>query len=274
MKNTNDIKIYDVDKVFELNPDMKISMQYIGKEKLPLIIIDDFYKNPELVRDLLISSPVPKNTSEFQGGYPGLRVTLDTFITSKKFQQNYSDILKFYFGFDFDLIVDRESFIGNVFDGSGPASKYNNQTPHVDPAAVASIVYLNTDDEEVGGTSIYRHRESNLPFFPSSDFHFNWWCEHLSRVEGKNIDEIKQREAERFEKFGGSIFKPSKTQKNMHILESNEEWEILSTVDAKFNRLAGYIGGTLHSAMIDFDELAKKPYKRINQVLFMVQKEV
>jgi len=269
MLKTTDIKIFDVDKVFELNEDMKITMNYIGDDKLPLIIIDDFYKNPHLVRELLISSPVPKKTSSSQSGYPGLRVNLDSFITSKSFMQSYSDILKFYFGFDRDLMVDREQFVGNVFDGSGPAHKLNNQTPHIDPGVIASVVYLNTDDEKVGGTSVYKHRESNISFFPAGEYHFEWWCSHISKLKERDLDTVIKKEQERFKRYEESLFKSSDSSKNMHILKSNDEWEILATVEAKFNRLAGYIGGTLHSAMIDFEELSKRPYKRINQVLFM-----
>jgi hypothetical protein len=163
-------------------------------------------------------------------------------------------------------------FLGNVFDGSGPSKKYNNSTPHYDPPVIASIIYLNHDDEEVGGTSVYNHRASDLPFYPVNKFHFEWWIRQVAKIEKKPLNIIADEQRKKIAKYAPLMFASlddDKTKQDGHILESNDEWEILATVDSKFNRLAGYIGGTLHSAMIDFDELSQKPYKRINQVLFM-----
>jgi hypothetical protein len=271
MSSTEDIKIFDVDEVFALNPDMKISMSYIGEYQLPLIIIDDFYKNPQSVRDVLISTPVPRATSQAHGGYPGLRVAINGFINSPSFQKGYSDILKREFKVGIDMENRNNEFLGNVFDGSGPAKKFNSSVPHYDPPIIASIIYLNLDSEEVGGTSVYRHRASNLPFYPANKFHFEWWIRQVAKVEKKPLDVVAKEQDAKIKRFGPTMFATpgDLVKQNCHILESNDEWEILATVDSKFNRLAGYIGGTLHSAMIDFDELALKPYKRINQVLFM-----
>jgi hypothetical protein len=273
MKTTNDIKIYDTEKVFELNPNMQIEISYISKNKLPLMIIDDFYKNPELVRELLINSPVPSITSSSNGGFPGKRVNLCSFMP-QKFQHEYSDILRRYFKLDFHLEHAENAFLGNVFDASGSSDKFNNSTPHMDPAVIASIVYLNYDEEKVGGTSIYEHRASGLNFMPASRFHFEWISQRKAKLENRTISEVKEEFDKKFNQYRDEMFaKPSdsKEKRDTHILKSNNEWEILATVESKFNRLAGYIGGTLHSAMIDFDELSKKPYKRINQVIFMDQ---
>ena len=274
MSDTKDIKIFDVEEVFELNPDMKIEMMYLGENKLPLIIIDDFYKNPQRVREVLIQAPVPNFTSSAYGGYPGKRISLGKFIP-EQFQHEYSELLKKQFQLNFDLAIQDSTFLGNVFDGAGAASKVNNSTPHSDPSAIASIVYLNLDDEEVGGTSVYRHRESGLDFFPFSPFHFEWWVARKASIENRRISRVKEEEQKRFDDYKSKIFSSkddSKEKRDTHILESNDEWEIMATVESKFNRLAGYIGGTLHSAMIDFEELSKKPYRRINQVMFMDMK--
>lgn len=91
MKTTQDIKIYDIEKIFELNIDMKIEVSYLGENKLPLMVIDDFYKNPELVRELLINSPVPSITSSSNGGFPGKRINLCSFMP-QKFQQDSTRI--------------------------------------------------------------------------------------------------------------------------------------------------------------------------------------
>lgn len=274
--STQNIKVYDTEKIFELNPDMKIKMSYIGENKLPLMVIDDFYKNPELVRDLLISSPAPSITSSSNGGYPGKRVALQSF-TPLKFQQAYSDILRKYFNFNFHLEHVGSTFLGNIFDGSGPANKINNSTPHADPGAIASIVYLNYDDEEVGGTSVYKHRESELMFMPLSKFHLEWWVGRKASLQNRRVSKVREEEDEKFKYYRHKIFAKNsdpKIYRDTHILESNDEWEILATVESKFNRLVGYVGGTLHSAMIDFEKLSKQSHKRINQVIFMNQKQM
>jgi hypothetical protein len=264
-----EIDIYDIDRIFALNPDMKISLQHLGKYELPLLIIDDFYKEPELVREVLIHTPVPKITSSRHNKYPGHRVSMRGFINSDRFQNELSDILKKYFQLPFDLENENREFLCNIFDGSGPAKENYNFLPHYDPPIVAVLVYLNYASEVVGGTSVYRHRASNLPFYPTSKFQFDWWFKRVAAVEKRTLWEIVQEHRYKVEHYTDSMFAKESSD---FILESNEEWDIVATVEAKFNRMAAYLGATIHSPMIDYDELAASEYKRINQVLFMNHK--
>jgi hypothetical protein len=267
MTHTKDIRRYDPDDVFALNPDMKITMSRVSEYELPLMIIDEFYQNPELVREVLINAPVPAKTAALHHSFPGQRVSLSGFINSQRFQRTYSALLQKQFHLDFEMENRRYEFIGNIFDGSSDGHMKHSGIPHTDNSHIASVVYLNYDDEKVGGTSIYQHRASKLPFFPNLDFHFKWWVEHLARLTHKPVGLVKMEEQKRFDRYADAILRPAD---GSFTLESNDEWEILATVEAKFNRLAGYIGATLHTAMIDYEFLKDKPYSRINQVLFMI----
>ena len=271
---TSDIKYYDVEKIFKLNPKMDIKIQYLGKNKIPILIIKDFYKNPELVRELVIQSPVPQITSSNYGGYPGKRICLSNFITSNNFWHKYSDILRKYFKLSFHLEGMEQAFIANIFDQDGPATyKRNNLKPHADNQVIASVIYLNYDDEPVSGTYVFRHKECDLEFFPYSDFHFDWYTRHIASVHKRRLSDVIKEYKEKFSKCHDKIFidynNPDILKINKHVMKSDKEWEVLGGVKSKFNTLVAYIGGVLHSPMIDYEELKTKPYKRINQVMFM-----
>ena len=59
--NTQDLKFFDSKEVFELNPDMKVQVFNV-MDNYPVVLIDDVYKNPDMVREVAINTPVPLNT--------------------------------------------------------------------------------------------------------------------------------------------------------------------------------------------------------------------
>ena len=59
--NTQDLKFFDQEEVFELNPDMKVQIFNV-KDNYPVVLIDDVYKNPDMVREVALSTPVPQKT--------------------------------------------------------------------------------------------------------------------------------------------------------------------------------------------------------------------
>ena len=65
----------DEHEVFALNDDLEASVHTIGPEKSKIVTIDNFYKNPEMVRDLALQIPCTNNPI-IMAGAPGHRVCL------------------------------------------------------------------------------------------------------------------------------------------------------------------------------------------------------
>ena len=49
------------DETFEINPDHYVSIEYFGEQKVKVVVVDDFYKNPMLVRQLALDIPASRN---------------------------------------------------------------------------------------------------------------------------------------------------------------------------------------------------------------------
>lgn len=246
------IDFIDIDNLLELNPNMKISVKKVSKEQIPILIIDDFYLNPDPIRELFFKVPVPRMPPELNLPYKRARVRIPNFLTSNKFQKKLSTILKNFFKIEYDLHNRDYEFLFNIFGGC--LSDYCDAyfAPHSDPYEVACIVYFNKNSEKVGGTSIYRHKKTDTVFNPKIDFHKQWWEKNIKYPIS----------------FKKELFDYENTLNHLEK-QKYDNWEIVETIDSKYNRFVAYIGGMLHGSSVDLKELKDKPYYRINQVLFM-----
>ena len=60
-------------EVFEVNPNLEACVHVIGPEEVRVVVVDNFYKNPDMVRDLTLSIP-PTENAKIMAGTPGTRV--------------------------------------------------------------------------------------------------------------------------------------------------------------------------------------------------------
>ncbi len=58
-----DKKTINEDEVFEINPNYYVAVEYFGKQKVKVVVVDDFYKNPYLVRQLALDIPASNKAS-------------------------------------------------------------------------------------------------------------------------------------------------------------------------------------------------------------------
>jgi hypothetical protein len=260
--STTDMNFYNINEMFELNPKMKISLTHVSEYQVPILIIDDFYKNPELVRELIIKAPYPVLPDEEGAEFGKCKVSVSGFLKNRKFQKLYSNILKNVFHLPCEVRLRNDEFTCNTYSGTKDPNHPTYFDPHSDYNHIASVVYLNYDEEKVGGTDICRHKESGLFYFPLRDFQFNWWVEHLMRVTKKDRATIVKEEEEKINKYKDVI-------KFQMGFANRDEWEVIGGVESKFNRLVAYIGALLHTPVTDLYDLAHQPYSRINQVMFM-----
>jgi hypothetical protein len=265
IKTNNEIMWRDSKKIFELNPDMIIKTEIL-EDGIPIVIIDNFYKYPELVRQLCFEIPVSFTTEQFDTGFTGRRGNLMSFNDSATFYVTLSKILldrlKLKSFINTTLIDDRQ-FVCNIYNENENKTNWKRIClPHSDTGVAAVICYLNKEEEgDIMGTAFYKHVESGMSSLPSSELQLDWYCKLRGFDKTEYYDYICS--------WREKIWDHTKQDYRTFTLESNSEWKIIGKTTGSYNSVVAYAGGILHSALIDYDKLKKNPYTRLNQIMFL-----
>lgn len=227
------------------------TFQEIGSQRTPVLIMDDFYRSPERVREFFLSSPAPiwktngtsRNFLDYYDCRQSVAVKygLDPLFMSLEF------IVKEAFSVDvrFNRVVS-----SNLFQLIADQPPGTNAHPHHDvtlghaneemTAAFNVLVFLNTDEECRGGTAFYRHVETGLECLPGE------W--------------LAARDFEREYLSGGQ------SEADNYWLAHRGMWEPIGQATMKFNRLVVFPGHLFHGAWHEPGWF--KDYPRITQVFF------
>ena len=242
-------KLYDTREVLKINKDYEYKVIDIEGNKVT--IIDNFYSNPDMIREIALNGTGNRLLNKER---PGYRITIPIGWDNHKeeYIQNYVNILKkTWKDTDSDLVnwpkVQRLTF--NIQKAYTKWPSYSNefleQQPHVDVVDknsnfVNSLVYLNKDNEWKGknGTGIYRHKSTGLTSVPSTI------------MSDPN----------------GSKFWDNELSNGGWISESNDFWELEYLIEMKYNRMVFYSGNLFHSVYMNDMDFMDIP--RIVQVTF------
>jgi hypothetical protein len=117
--------------------------------RLNLIVIDDFYSNPDSVRNFALSQEF-----SVKGNYPGNR-------TKPFFTDDVKQAIEHYMGFA-GKITDTFIKDGQGYTGAFQLTTANDRTwIHSDSYNMwAGVCYLTPDAPYTGGTGLFRHRAS------------------------------------------------------------------------------------------------------------------
>lgn len=246
--------------MFEVNDelDVKIAVD-IGPQKKRAVVIDNFYKNPDEVRQLCLDSKkiTPEENPELISSLPGNRVFVDT----REVQYNLEKVF-FMLCFDPDLWErpfdvnyfqaewDKTGFMCNVINDSTLLRNPNGIIPHQDSYPMrmnlqgqfGSVIYLNTPEECAGGTNLYSFNgQMTLPDRGRTGI-----------PVPENEDSMT--DAELFKHIKGNV-------------DVSPEWTIEHEFEMVYNRCILYEADVLHGQNVDLGMFTD--YDRINQVLFM-----
>jgi len=160
---SSDAKPFLFDELFEVHTDLKLSLEPI-KNAIPTIVIDNFLKHPEDVRDVVGRAPAP-NWKHEKGG--------------KNFVDYYDCRLRFPIRYPNGMIAAAQQAIRKVYsvdtrpsDASVDVNWFMQihekradfAVPHNDMTNVrrsfTCIVYLNRREECSGGTAFFRFKKS------------------------------------------------------------------------------------------------------------------
>ena len=142
------MKKYFIDEIetFAINTPVDATVELMGWEKFPIVYIDNFYKNPDKVRNLALRTPGTKNP-RILGGVPGERV--DISFNLEHIWPIWIEIAENVYGLKqeerkaFEMSCMNTSFSVNVTQ-----SNHRRRLPHIDLPDVkdrgwAGLIYLN-----------------------------------------------------------------------------------------------------------------------------------
>jgi len=232
-------KFINEEEVFAINDQLEWTVKEIGPNKSKVIICDNFYKNPEMVRELALSIPPSVNertASNLPVGPDSGRINafyiLDHFgkVIEEMFKQSLPEIYKLAPLNYFERSFLDATFLVNVMTGNNlPPRVPHCDAPH--PYLYAAVIYLNTPEECQGGTGFY-----------------TFGGEHRGNASTMDV--------------------AGKIPMDHYVTESEGDWELLEIVDMKFNRFVMYPQWQYHTAYITPDMFTDGTY-RINQCFFI-----
>jgi hypothetical protein len=225
-----------------LHPNFSYRTYTVGREKTPLIVIDNFIKDAHS----LVSFCEARNSfSKVDRFYPGLRMAApDMYIQAIYFF--LEKLLADVFGLSQDKIAGGKSLYSMVVTPPDQL-ELNQCLPHIDSflsGDLACVHYL--CDQDKGGTALYRHKKTGY-----------------EKITSETIDHYRQSVIDE----GALNF-----EKKSYINGSNEYFEQIAKIDAMFNRMIIYPSNILHSGSIaadfNFDPQPARGRLTLNSFIF------
>lgn len=199
-----------------------------------LVFIDDFLEDPQaLVEAASRARFEPCPGADEKRGYPGVRAPAPA-AYSEQVTALLDPLIKVNFGVPEALAVKKTPCAFSLTTVAPHALGPLQRVPHFDastPHYMAVLLYL--CDDRHGGTAFYRHRATGL----------------------------QQITAETRDRYGAVIY----DQVDHHPAplryfdDSDEHFELLGVMPARFNRLVVYRGSLLHSAIVNPQRLSGDP---------------
>lgn len=226
--------IQDEIEFFSTSNELAVKIESFDDGKEKVAIIDNFYKNPDQIRELALSIPRTRNP-KFLHGLPGSRVEIAYYFGHLGYI--FEDIIRNLYPEDMDKVeqtyiqdcMNHARFLVNIQNSNLPP-----RVPHVDASYVGRYVvgvYLNKPEECSGGTAFYKFKGSKY-------------------VDLDNID-------------------PDIKLYDKYLLESDgENWEKLYLAEMKYNRAVLYRQNVLHTPYILPDTYTDES-PRLIQMFFM-----
>lgn len=220
------------DERFALRMPPDIRSVRVGEHTV--VFIDDFLRDPQALVDVAGSAcfePCPG--ADEKRGYPGIRAPAPM-AYSESLTALLDPLIKVNFGVPEALPVKKTPCAFSLTTVAPRELGPMQRVPHFDastPHYMAVLLYL--CNEEHGGTAFYRHRATGL----------------------------QQITAENRERYGAAVYgeiehRPAPLR---YFDDSDEHFEFLGMMPARFNRLVIYRGSLLHSAIVNPQRLSADP---------------
>ena len=211
-------------RIIPLHEAFNARIDVVGVEKEPVIVIDNFLKDPEALVEYAVS-----NKSKFTRDtnyYPGLRVPCPIEYMQTVYGHLYR-LMSEVFQLPQSGIQGQSFF--SIVTLQPEQLDLMQRIPHYDIADKTSLAMIHfLCSNKFGGTSLYRHKETGYEFIDSSR------VEHYSNVLQKEIQSRGMPEP-------------------AYINGDSDLYERIASYGAEFNRILIYRSSSLHSGDIASD---------------------
>ena len=177
-----------------------------------IIVLDNFYETPELVRDYALTKATYLSKKQLAPQFPGTE-SVHSFTSTQV-------IKKIEKAVGASIVVNPAKYSFGVFAKTSETDQ-SKKMVHVDSSEWTGIVYLNLPNECHGGTCFYQHVTTGLNAIPTTI--------QLRQMGYENSDDFIQN------------FLRPRSQKS-------DEWKLSVKVGMKFNRLVLFKAGALFHA--------------------------
>jgi hypothetical protein len=245
--------------MFELNDNPDVTIKKVGPQNRTIVIVDNFYKNPDEVRDLALKSE-RKREQSLINGLPGQRVfqktsevkdklkpffdkyCLDNSLWSKHTHQKMYEFQWDAVGFMCNVLNYHSVFHAPWCSIPHQDSYMNDITTDFNQFGV--VIYLNTPDECQGGTNLYSYKgQMSVPYNV---------MDYIDKPEG----------------FDDEVTKPEQCYPYIREwLYGDREWKVEYEAEMVYNRCIFYESDVMHSQNIDHGMFTE--HDRVNQVFFL-----
>jgi len=224
--------------------------------KYPVVIIDNFYENPDIVRDFILQSPLPEFPTYKEFGYH--RYQRSDLLNIEGIVDQLKGVLLLKLGIsnyiDLENLNVHNQFMCNIFSNFDVESPERN--PHSDRSILSSVIYLNKPPDDNLGSVICRHKLSDICVYPRHPLHVDW----ITDIEGLEPNTYLNK-VSKYEEYMKKV-PPIKD-----VSTDIDNWEIIYQSQGKYNSMVTYFGGMLHYPVLKSDK-PNNITDRISQVFF------
>lgn len=209
------------------------------KKEHRILIIDDFFKDPDMVRETALDPQRSWITPK--SGYPGqlsfpapgqIGEIAAYLVNILKRQLRETDQIQF------SMVTRSEAELNPL-----------QRRPHFDGLCFGGLIYLNPPDQCQGGTGYFRHKATGISRYP----------DQLTPDLNQLIAKLGLSSLEELQKW---LTAPPSMDSAGYITETNSEWERIGFVEMKYNRFIIYDGQIFHSAVMQDSDFGSTPGER------------
>lgn len=210
--------------IFSLDQNCQVDTYNVGLEGEPLLKVDGFLAGADSLKEYAIRN---NQFTQADTYYPGIRMPIPINYTMA-LAKNFQGYIESVFGLHLSKVKKAVSRY-SIVTASPESLDLRQRIPHFDAPtrnSLAMIHYL--CDAADSGTALYRHKESSFEYID----------------ESRNSDYLYNIERQ----FANPLNHPKG-----YICGDTENFEILQSFPAVYNRMLMYRGSSLHSGIIQPD---------------------
>jgi hypothetical protein len=241
----------DLERLLPNHPEeTDIQLIEVGNGRYPALVVDNFYRDPDHMRDFALSLHYRIPPGVYPGHWAEMSLSLEAVVSSV-----YERFARWYFPSAAVMAAKASSwqFLNNERRAGDPP-RPSSHRPHVDIGLLVGLVYLNKPEHCRGGTAFFRHQDTGAEaVLPKEIFEYRGLIDPAIRdrvwQHGAHLPYDKARETGLVTDYADYWKRIAETpgDEQDNIIDGHGGWDLTRVVEMKYNRLLLFPGFVLHS---------------------------